>query len=269
MKNKISSLTGLTLLLYVFISFTDRQLLRVPVTIGDFFIQVDLRLFDVGILLIFLLILLGFYDILRMESDYTADDAWVHLVLPAGAAVVIGVSLRNASGGIAWWLLLLAGGAMLYLLLLSESEICAGNYAVKPGAEVLITALSYGFFGLGMIGIRSNVSRLVFIIPLVYLLTWVMTFRIFLIFLYYEELSIHVSAASFISACAAAALHYCPLNAVSYGVIMFLWYYVFTRGEILITEGFTPKEALTRQIPAALLLTALFIYFQFGRITRL
>lgn len=265
-RDSFSEITGTILLIYVIASYTDRVLLKLPITLGSFSVLWTLRLMDIVSVLISLILALRFYLILRENFEIGVRSKMNHVFLPFVTVLSVTLALRNTTGGMTWWLLLFLAGLLIYGVMFSEYTICDINSPNRPIALILLSALCYAVFLLAMMAIRTNVTRLVFEMPLCFMITVIDAIRLFSLWMDTKDVISEIFSCGIIMMFSMSGLHYWPINTVSCGVLMFIWYYLISNTEILLSQGRDIRFVLKLQIPVGIILIAAFIYTTFWMI---
>ena len=86
--------------------------------------------------------------------------------------------------------------------------------------------------------------------------------RIFSLHEHIKDIELKAGVVSLVVTEIAAALHYLPIHALSYGVLFFLFFYILTNIVIILPGKATLRSALISQSWVFVLLIALFIYFE-------
>jgi hypothetical protein len=167
-----------------------------------------------------------------------------HWLLPAVVAWVISIPLAQLPAG-PWWLLGLAiGGGLLVVILTAEYVAIDADDLRQPIAEAVLTAVSFAAYLLLAIALRAAETRLYLILPALAFTASVVSLRTWHLRLGGEWAWIEAGLVLVIVGQVAAALHYWPLPALSYGVAVLGPAYALTNLVTGIAQGATFRQAL-------------------------
>ena len=258
-RTTFSTLTGIILLLFVLSFFNDRTVLRLPIRVGEFSILVVFKTIDLVSPVLAFIAGTGLYIQTEKKGISGFQNRLTHCFLPFACTLVMGVSLRNSSGGLAWWLLLFFWGGVLFMVFLAETVVCDPNDVRCPFFSILLTGLSYAVFLVAVVAIRVNVTRLSLSLPLLFLISMIVTNRIFSFWLVDWNIEKHSGICALLILESASGLHYLPLNSISYGLLIFIWYYIVVNLEIWLSQGNSIRDGIIKQIPFFIVLSAAFL----------
>ena len=262
MKNRtaefyFSTLTGIIILVFMLASITDRELFRFNFDLLGFSIGFGLNAIEIIIPLASFITVLGMFYALHSKLLIEKEQIALHLFLPFAVTLTIGFTLRNFQADMTGWLLLFITGGLLYLVLLFEYINCDPSSSRKSTSIIVLDSLCYAVFLLFIIALRANISRLIVTLPAVFILCFVVSLKIFSSHVIRWNIFMLSAAAGIIMSFADTGLHYWPINIISYGSLMFLWYYTFTSLVIGSDRNESVKRTLQRilpvQIPALLI----------------
>lgn len=253
-----ATLTGIIMTIFMLSSVTDRQLFALQIDLFGFSAYWGVNVMEILIPFTAVLSDLGMYLGLRYWVPDRTDQIILHLFLPLAVTITIGFTLRNISGDFTGWILLLITGVILYLVYRFEFIAFDPASSLRPVSVIVLDSLCYAVFLLFIIALRANVSRLIISIPAIFIVCFVISLKIYSFHVIHWD-PVLVSVITGIMMCFAdIGLHYWPVNIISYGALMFLWYYTFTN----LVIGADLEEPVSRvlrrilpaDIPAACLL---------------
>lgn len=259
-----STLTGIVMLVYMIASLTDRELFRLRFNLGGFALSMGVNAMELLIPLTALIIVLGMNRTLTTFLDVPRDQVRLHLFLPFAVTLTIGFSLRNLRAGLTGWGLLFLTGILLYLVLHFEYNACDPASVRRPLSIIVLDGLCYAICLLFVITLRANVSRLIITLPAVFLLCTVICLKIYSFHVINGNIPLLAAVTGIVMTFAEAGLHYWPVNVVSYGSLMFIWYYSFTSLVIGADREEPLRNVIRRLIPAWLFAGALVILTSLG-----
>ena len=252
-----STLTGIVMLMYMIASLTDRELFRFEFNLGGFSLGMSVNAMELLIPLTAIVIVLGMYYTLKTNLDVPPEDIRLHLFLPFAVTLTIGFALRNLPAGLTGWGLLFLTGALLYLVLWFEYNACDPASGQSPLSIIVLDALCYAIFLLFVVTLRANVSRQIITLPAIFVLCTVICLKIYSFHLINQNIPLLSAISGIVMTYAEAGLHYWPINVVSYGALMFLWYYSFTSFVIGVDHEEPYRSIAKRVLPVGVITAAL------------
>ncbi len=263
MQREIGTLTVVLLIVYVLSLFVNRSVIIFPIHIGPYSLNLNWKMIDLAAPAAGILGSLGLYQLVGLRSFSSQRDLLIQGVIPFAAAFSLGIALRNTSVGWTWWMMLFFGGLLLYLIFMAETIVRDPNDPSFVFAEVTLTGLSYATFLMTAVAVRANLDRLSLMLPVIALVGFLISKRIFSLRLYRVPSDYSAVGVTVLSVQAAAAFHYWPVNSLSFSVLLFLWYYVLINSIIYRSQGVPFRKAARRiGIPVALLF-GLFLLVEF------
>lgn len=151
-----------------------------------------------------------------------------HWILPALTAWVIGLPLYQLPLGIVWWGGFVLGGILLSLTLFAEYIAIDPDDVRHPIAAAGLTALSFSLFLMLAIALRYSGARLILILPVITLFSWMVSLRTLHLRLGGRWAIIQSALIGLICAQITAALHYLPLSPISFGLVLLAPTYALT-----------------------------------------
>lgn len=255
-----STLTGIILSFFFLANLTDRELFRFHFNFFNFSISMALNTIELVIPSAAAATVVGLYYAFRSWLQINRRQMILSLFLPFAVTLTIGFTLRNLSYGLNSWGLLLISGVLLYLVLLFEFISCDPDSPHKARAIIVLNSLCYAVFLLFAIALRANVSRLIVSIPAIFFLCFGISMKIYSFYIINSSIIIAASVTSFVLCCADAGLHYWPVNIISYGALIFLWYYIFSNFIIGADREEESKSIIRRILPAGISSVFVLIY---------
>jgi hypothetical protein len=167
-----------------------------------------------------------------------------HWLLPAVIAWVISIPLAQLPAGPLWVLGLAIGGGLLVVILTAEYIAIDADDLRQPIAEAVLTAVSFAAYLLLAIALRAAETRLYLILPALAFTASVVSLRTWHLRLGGEWAWIEAGLVLVIVGQVAAALHYWPLPALSYGVAVLGPAYAMTNLVTSLAQGATFRQAL-------------------------
>lgn len=164
--NQLSILTATILLAYALTPFVripeTNLVIRLPFTVFSF----GLNFATLVSLLTALLAAVGSHWLLYSHPHRPATQSWLHMVLPALMAWVLGVPLSTRGIGLEWWAIFTMGGVLLAFVFIAEYIVVDFEDARHGLATIGLTALSFALYLILTIAARSASLRLYQLLPL-------------------------------------------------------------------------------------------------------
>jgi hypothetical protein len=164
-------------------------------------------------------------------------------VLPTLTAFVISVPLTVLPDGVAWWIGFAITGTFLFFVFLAEYIV------VDPGAPYYATSMaglisiSYTLFFILAVAIRYSDVRLFWVAPALFLAAALASLRIMHLRLGGRWEFAWALGIAFVSVQIASGLHYWPLTAVQFGLMLTGPLYALTNLAINLSEGLPTRRA--------------------------
>lgn len=158
--------------------------------------------------------LLGEHPGLQARSRYS------HLLLPAMTAWILSLPLANLPISLEWWLAFSMSALLLFAIIVAEYNSIALENRFYSLAILSLTALSYALFLILAISVRGLGLRLFLALPAIGLGAFLTSARIHYLRLSQPWRPLQSFGFAFIVSEIAAALHYLPISALGYGLLL-------------------------------------------------
>lgn len=184
-----------------------------------------------------------------------------HWLLPALTAWVIGVPLDNLAVGLEWWAVFAFGGLLL-------AGVCAAEYIAADPADprhapisAALTAVAFALFLVLAVALRGAGPRLFLILPALTLAVFFTVLRTLYLRLGQRWVWTWPAAVSVLVGQLAAGLHYLPVSALQFGLVLVGPAYALTSVAVAVEEGRPLRSQLAEPLLmlAALWLLAFFV----------
>ena len=238
------------MMIFMLASLTDRTLFEFEINLFGFSVGWGLNAMELLIPMAAVLVDLGMYYALKTYLSVERERINYHLFLPFAVTLTIGFTLRGMSGGLTGWALLFVTGLLLYLVLIFEYIACDPASVQRPVAIMVLDGLCYAVFLLFIIALRAYVPRLVISLPAIFLLCFVISLKIYSFYVIRWDLFLLAGLTAMVMCFAGTGLHYWPVNIVTYGAMMFVWYYTFTNFVIGADRDESVRGIVRRTLPA-------------------
>lgn len=163
--------------------------------------------------------------LLRDHPNHNQRSAYPHLLLPALSAWSLNVILNNLAGTNVFWLVFSTGGALLILVIFAEYIALDSEDIRYPVAVALLNALSFAIFLALTVSLRSSEPRLILTLPVIAFAAGTLSLRIINLGDAKHWHLPQATACLVLLSQLAAALHYLPIQPISYGILLLGWLY--------------------------------------------
>jgi hypothetical protein len=218
--NRLSILTATILLAYAltpFIKFPEAQFtLTLPGVVFPF----SLTFGTVVAVLVAMLAAFGTDWLLRGHPHLGKRKTFLHSLLPAMTAWVIGVPISTIAMGFEWWVVFALGGILLALVFLAEYiavDFSDVRYAL---AAIGLNAVSYALFLILAIAIRQPDFRLYLLLPALFFPMALVTYRSLFLRLNGRRCLTWSLGIALVICQIGMGLHYWPVSPLAYGLIL-------------------------------------------------
>lgn len=259
-----STLTGIVMMIFMLTALTNRELFHYDLNLLGFSLSIGLESTQLLIFLAAIFTNLGMYQALRFYLLEETDHIALHLFLPFAVTLTIGFTLRSFGSGDNGWALLIITALLLYLVMYFEFISCDPASVYRPLSIIVLDSLCYAVFLLFMIALRANVYRLILSLPAAFILCMTVSLKIYSFHIIGSSIPLLSFVTGLVIVFAETGLHYMPINIVSYGTLMFLWYYTFTSFIVSADRNESFRLLRRRLIPAWSLALIVLIYSVVG-----
>lgn len=157
--------------------------------------------------------------LLSQHPEMSHKSSLPHWLLPAFTAWVLSVVLSNTPLSPWWWITFAAGGGLLLLVLIAEYITVDPDDARQPAAAVGLVVLSLCLFLMLAISLRASGLRLLLTLPPLGIAAGLVSLRATHLRLDRWQFLESGAIALFVIQIA-AALHYLPIQPISYGLAL-------------------------------------------------
>ena len=242
--DKLSVLAAIILLAYALTPFVDLPARELSIDLPGFFLSVEINIRTLVVLLVAALTASGADWLLRDHPGIGEGPTVQHWLLPSLTALVIGVPLFQLPFGLMWWAFFAVGGALLMLVLVAEFIVVYPQDTRYAPASAGLTAVSFALFLALAIVLHSAGTRLIFILPALILAGGLVSLRTLRLRSPAKWKFLEALVTALVLGQIAAALHYWPLNPVTFGLSVLGPAYALTTLVSALDEGDTLRQAL-------------------------
>ena len=151
-----------------------------------------------------------------------------HWVMPGLAALGVGAILARLPMGPIWWLGLGLSAALLIAILATEYIVSEADDPRYDGAALGLTTLAYLFLVGALFAIRATGQRATFAVPLVFLASGAVAWRLLKLELPRRLVAIYAALVGLVLAQISWGLHYWPITPLRFALILGLAGYLAT-----------------------------------------
>ena len=255
-----STLTGIVIMILMLSTFTNKELFHYDISLFGYSLGIGLESIQILIILASIFAVLGMYMALQIYLPDIIDQPLLHLFLPFAVTLTIGFTLRSFGRGSGGWILMIITAVLLYLVMRFEYLSCDPASAIRPMSIIVLDSLCYAIFLLFMIALRANVPRLIVSLPAAFILCSVVSLKIYSFHVIGSNVSLLAAVTGMVIVFAEVGLHYFPINIISYGALIFLWYYTITSLIIGSDRNESAKYLGQRILPVGIPILIVLIY---------
>ena len=218
--NRVGVLAAAVLLAYALTRLVNLPGVTLTLQLPGFYFSYALTIGTAMTLMAAGLTAAGMDWLLHSHPGLEGSRTFEHWLLPALTAFIIGVLLDILPSGSIWWAGFIVGAAILIAVFLAEYVAVDPGAPLFPVASAGLIALSYALFLLFMITLQIGAARLFLSIPAVFLASGLVTLRTLRLRLGGRWDLPWALGVGLVSAQLAAGLHYWPLSALQFGLIL-------------------------------------------------
>lgn len=230
---RISALTALVLLTYGLIRMIVLPSVETEVAILGLLVKFEFKTQSIMLILAAALAVAGTDWLIqghpyKSSSRYTVEN-WV---IPAMAAIAIGAIVIRIPEGLPLWIGLVLGAAILVAVLYAEFIVFDPHDPRYGRIANILIALALFLLLASFLTIQVLEVRALFTIPLVFLTSFIVTWRLLKLTFPEERIWIWAILIGFLVSQIALGLHYWPISPLRRGFILGLIAYLFYQGTV-------------------------------------
>ncbi len=166
--------------------------------------------------------------LLQSHPGFQQKQALQHALVPALTALVIAVPLGTLTVSWQWWVILGFGGLLLVLVWVAEYIAVDLTDVRHTLAVVALTAVSFALLLMLLIALSASDARLYVLLPGVLVAVFFVSMRTLYLRMEGQWQVVFPLIIALITGQVAAALHYLPLTALQFGLILLAVAYTLT-----------------------------------------
>jgi len=228
-RNRLSVLSALVLLSYTLLRIVELPALRAEFSVLGLLLRFEVNTRNVMLTLAAALMGAGADWLIRAhpwrEPGRTTREHWV---MPGLAALGVGAILARLPMGPTWWAGLGLSAVLLIAILATEFIVSEADDPRHDGAAIALATLAYLFLVGALFAIRATGQRATFAVPLVFLATAAVAWRLLKLELPDRHLALQAALVGGVLAQISWGLHYWPMTPLRYALILGLGGYLAT-----------------------------------------
>jgi len=220
-RDRLSVLAAVILLAFSLSHFMEAPVWEPGLQLPGFFLSVRISTQTIVLALVAALTAAGadwlFHDHPALQGRSTAP----YWILPSLTTFGIGVVLMELPYSPVWWAGLFLAGIILVLVLVGEYISIDTQDTRQPLAAAILTAVAFALYLVLLVGLYLAELRLFFLMPVVFVATWLVSVRTLHLRLHGEWAIYEAAVIAFIVTQFVAGLIYWPLSPISFGLLLF------------------------------------------------
>jgi hypothetical protein len=244
--DRVSALTALVILAYTLVRVVDLPALPVETAVAGLILRLEVNTRLIMITLAAALAVVGTQGLVRSHPR-TADRSrppFEHTLIPALAALGVGIILTRLPQGPPFWIGLGLGATLIVAVLLAEF------ISVDPGdpraalAALGLSWLSFLLLSGAVFAVRATGQRAAFAIPWIALTAGAVAWRTLRLEIPWSHRWVHAVAIGGAAGQIGWALHYWPISPWRYALLLTLLVYAATRLTSSVLQGDLTRTAV-------------------------
>ena len=219
-RQRLSTVMAVILLAYVVSRFVQLPGQTIPFEFAGIYLPLQININTAVALLVAGLTASGTDWLLQTEANAGSRSRYRHWLLPAMTAWVLSLPLASLPLNLEWWLALILSALFLLAVVLAEFASSNRDHPFFTLSSQALTILTLGLFLVLAITVRAVALRLYLALPAVGLGVLMAGSRLQLLRPGQKWQPLQVVGVTFVCMQVAAALHYLPLSALGYGLVL-------------------------------------------------
>jgi hypothetical protein len=219
-RDRLSVLIAVILLSFSLTHFVEVPAWEPEIQLPGFYLSIIVSIQNVVLILVSGLTAAGadwlFHDHPALQGRSTIP----YWLLPSLTVFGIGLPLMQLPLGLIWWGWLMMGGIVLTFVLVGEYISIDTGDIRQPLAAAVLTAVAFALFLLLAIGFHIAELRLFFLMPGVFIGTWLVSVRSLHLRLHGEWAVYESAIIAFVVTQFSAGIIYWPLPPVTFGILL-------------------------------------------------
>jgi hypothetical protein len=242
-RERLSAVMAVILLSYVAVRFVQVPAATLDLRLMGVFLPLQFSINTMLAVLAAGLTAAGADWLLRDHPALGQRTTYSHWLLPAMTAWVLALVLSNLPFTPQWWLAFLLCALLLLAILVAEYNSVSEESRLYAFVNLALSALSYTLFLMLAISVRGLGLRLFLVLPAIALAAFLTGTRINLLRSVVNWHSLQLLAMTFLVVQVAAALHYLPVSALGFGLILLGLTFSINNYFAALNDGQPPRQA--------------------------
>ena len=249
-RERLSAVMALILLAYAMARFVQLPGRTLALQLGGIYLPLLINTNTIVAVLVAGLTAAGADWLLRGEPGLSSQSTVRHWLLPGMTAWILSLTLANLQFNLYWWIAFTAAGFLILAILIAEYSSSFKENRFHQTAIIALNALTYGLFLILTITIRGLGLRLYLAFPAIAVGSFLAATRLQLLLDDSEWRPMQMVAITFIVAQIAATLHYLPISALGYGLILLGLFLALNTYFAALNQGQEPRQAAREPVVA-------------------
>ncbi len=219
-RDRLSVLAAVILLAFSLSHYVEAPVWEPSLQLPGFFLSISISAQTIVLVLVAALTAAGADWLFHDHPALQGRSAAPYWLLPSLTTFVIGVLLMELPYSPIWWAGLFLAGIVLVLVLVGEYISIDTQDSRQPFAAAILTAVAFALYLVLLVGLYLAELRLVFLMPGVFISTWLVSVRTLHLRLHGEWAIYEAAVIAFIVAQFVAGLIYWPLSPISFGLLL-------------------------------------------------
>jgi hypothetical protein len=245
---RMSMVAAMIFLTFAFTPFIRLKEGELAIQLPGLYLGIPFGAWELVVLVVAPLTVSGTDWLLRTHPHLGADKRIDHWLLPGITSLAIGFPLFQIPVVPAWWLGFALGGVLLIQVLFAEYIVVDRQDLRYLPASAGLTAVAFALYLVLTIAFRFAAYRLLFLLPMLAATVFLISLRILRLRLAGEWALMEAAIIALITVQLAAALHYLPLNPVSFGLILLAPAYALTNFFSNLADDQPVRQALIEPV---------------------
>lgn len=247
-RERLSAVMALILLAYAVARFVQLPGSTLAIQLGGIYLPLLINTNTIVALLVSALTAAGADWLLRGEPEMKGQSPARHWLLPAMTAWILSLTLANLQFDLYWWIAFTIAAFLILAILIAEYSSSFKENRFYQVARTALNALTYGLFLVLAITVRGLALRLYLAFPAIMVGSFLAATRLQLLQESSEWRPLQMMAISFIVAQIGATLHYLPISALSYGLLLLGLLFALSTYIGFLNLGLQPRQAAREPI---------------------
>ncbi len=218
--NHVSAVAAMIVLAYTLERFIDLPTWQISQQLPGLYIELTIDVNLITSILVACMTFAGANWLIHQHPAAQGKQTFVHAILPALTALVIGIPLSGVPVSLGWWLGLIGSAIILVLVLIAEYIAVDPQDIQLPVASAALSAVSFAIFLVLAGALRTAGMRLLFNAPILAFAAWLVSLRVINLRLRGEWTIYESGIIALVVGQITAAFNYWPLSPIAFGLLL-------------------------------------------------